>query len=158
MAHSDKLPILGWPKSLFAADCPAMWHFPLTSSRRVPLQNRTAKSQVAKTDLQLKQIQAQLHTISLNLESVVTNIYIQIQELEQVLTLNQEQIQSAKAKTEEELKLYNRGRGELTFVIQSQDSEQNAKLTYAQNALTYHRLILEYRALLDELLPLNSQE
>ncbi|MCH7673371.1 TolC family protein [candidate division KSB1 bacterium] len=125
---------------------------------RVPLQNRTAKSQVAKTDLQLKQIQEQLHEISLDLESAVTNIYIQITELERVLTLNQEQIQSAKERTEEELKLYNQGRGELTFVIQSQDNEQNAKLTYAQNALTYHRLIVAYRALLDELLPSNSQE
>ncbi|MFQ5677370.1 MAG: TolC family protein [bacterium] len=125
---------------------------------RVPLENRTAKSQVAKTDLQLKQIQEQLHEISLDLESAVTSIYIQIQELEKVLTLNQEQIESAKTKTEEELKLYNQGRGELTFVIQSQDSEQNAKLTYAQNALTYHKLIVEYRALLDELLPSNSQE
>ena len=125
---------------------------------RVPLQNRTAKSQVAKTDLQLKQIQEQLHEISLDLESAVTNIYIQITELERVLTLNQEQIQSAKERTEEELKLYNQGRGELTFVIQSQDNEQNAKLTYAQNALTYHRLIVAYRALLDELLPSNPQE
>jgi len=125
---------------------------------RVPLENRTAKSQVAKTDLQLKQMQKQLHEISLDLESAVTNIYVQVRELEHVLTLNQEQIESAKAKTEEELKLYNQGRGELTFVIQSQDSEQNAKLTYAQNALTYHRLILAYRSLLDELLPSNSQE
>ena len=125
---------------------------------RVPLENRTAKSQITKTDLQIKQIQKQLEEISLDLVSAVTNIYIQIEELEKVLTLNQEQIESAKAKTDEELKLYNQGRGELTFVIQSQDSEQNAKLTYAQNALTYHRLIVAYRALLDELLPSNPQE
>lgn len=124
----------------------------------VPLQNRTAKSQVAKTDLQLKQIQEQLQEISLYLESAVTNIYIQITEIEQVLTLNAEHIQSSKTKTEEELKLYNQGRGELTFVIQSQDSEQTAKLTYAQNALTYHKLLLSYRALQDELLPSNYQE
>ncbi len=125
---------------------------------RVPLENRTAKSKVIKTDLQLNQIQKQLEEISLHLESAVTNIYIQIKELEKVLILNQEQIESAKARTEEELKLYNQGRGELTFVIQSQDSEQNAKLTYAQNALTYHKLHIEYRALLDELLPSNFEE
>ncbi|MFQ5823388.1 MAG: hypothetical protein ACE5JB_04970 [bacterium] len=72
--------------------------------------------------------------------------------MEKVLTLNQEQIESAKAKTEEELKLYNQGRGELTFVIQSQDSEQNAKFTYAGNAPTYHKLLIEYRALMNQLL------
>ena len=85
-------------------------------------------------------------------------MYIQIKDLQQVLTLNQEQIESAKAKTVEELKLYNQGRGELTFVIQSQDSEQNARLNYAQNALTYHQLIVQYHALLDELLPAHLQE
>jgi len=39
----------------------------------------------------------------------------------------------------------------LTFVIQSRDSEQAAKLTYAVNALTYQKLLLEYRALMDQL-------
>ena len=125
---------------------------------RTPLGNRKAKAEIAKTDLRLNQIQKQKQDISLDLESAVTNIYIQINELVQVLTLNQEQIESAKAKTEEELKIYNQGRGELTFVIQSQDSEQNARLTYAQNALTYHKLILTYRALMDQLLPADSQE
>jgi outer membrane protein TolC len=125
---------------------------------RVPLENRTAKSKIAKTDLQLNQIQQQVQEISLDIESAITNIYIQIKELEQVLTLNREQIESAKAKTREEFKLYNQGRGELTFVIQSQDSEQNARSTYAQNALTYHTLLVEYRSLMDQLLPANSQQ
>ena len=107
---------------------------------------------VLKMTLQVKQIQMQLEEISLDLASAVTNIYIQVEELEKVLTLNQEQIQSAKRKTEEELKLYNQGRGELTFVIQSRDSEQNAKLRYAQNAVTYHKLLIEYRAIMDQLL------
>lgn len=49
-----------------------------------------------------------------------------------ILTLNQEQIESAKERTKEELKLYNKGRGDFTFVILSRDNEQNAKLTYAQ--------------------------
>jgi outer membrane protein TolC len=74
-----------------------------------------------------------------------------------VLKLNQEQIESARQKTEEELKLYNQGRGDLTFVIQSRDNEENAKLTYAQNSIFYHKLILQYHALLDELLPSNGE-
>ena len=117
----------------------------------VPLGNRTARSQVAKTDLQIAQLEKQLDEVTLSLTSALTNLHIQIKELEEVLKLNQEQIESAKEKTEEELKLYNQGRGQLTFVIQSRDSEQNAKLGYAQNALTYHKLIIEYRALMDQL-------
>ena len=90
--------------------------------------------------------------MSLTLTSTLINIYVQIEEMEEVLRLNKEQIQSAKRRTAEELKLYNQGRGEMTFVIQSQDSEENSKLTYAVNAVTYHKLIIAYRSLMDQLL------
>ena len=117
----------------------------------LPLGNRTARSQVAKTDLQLNKLRKQLEEVELTLVSTLSNLHIRIQELKKVLKLNQEQIKSAKERTKEELKLYNYGRGDLTFVILSRDNEQNAKLTYAQNALAYHKLIIAYRALMDEL-------
>ena len=116
----------------------------------VPLEKRTAKSQMTKTDLQISQLGKQIDDLTLTLTSALTNLHIQLKELENVLKLNQEQIESAKERTKEELKLYNQGRGDLTFVILSRDNEQNAKLTYAQNALTYHKLTLQYRALLDQ--------
>lgn len=125
---------------------------------RYPLGNRTAQANIEKTDLQLRQLEEETNSVALDLESGVRSLLIQIRELEKVLTLNQEQIESAKEKTQEELRLYNQGRGELTFVIQARDNEENAKLTYAQNATLYHKLILRYRALLDELLPSNRQE
>ncbi len=117
-----------------------------------PLGNRTTKSQIASTDLKIAQLEKQIDELVVTLSSSLTNLYIQIRELEGVLKLNQEQIGSAKEKTEEELRLYNQGRGNLTFVIQSRDNEENAKLTYAQNAAFYHKLILRYHALLDEIL------
>ncbi|UCG62021.1 MAG: TolC family protein [Candidatus Zixiibacteriota bacterium] len=116
-----------------------------------PVGKRTAKGKVAQTDLQIMQVEKQLDELSLELSSAVANVLTQASELESVLKLNQEQIESARRKTQEELKLYDRGRGELTFVIQSRDSEQTAKLTYALNALTYQKLLLEYRALMDQL-------
>jgi outer membrane protein TolC len=119
----------------------------------VPLEKRTSRHQVAKTDLQISQLQKQLDEVTLELSSAITHLHIQIKELEDVLELNQEQIESARQKTQEELKLYNQGRGDLTFVIQSRDNEENAKLTYAQNSIFYHKLLLQYRALMDELLP-----
>ena len=123
----------------------------------VPLENRTAKYQVTKTDLQISQLQKQVDEVTLELSSALTHLHIQITELEEVLKLNEEQIESARQKTEEELKLYNQGRGDLTFVIQSRDNEEKAKLTYAQNSIFYHKLILQYRALMDELLPSNNK-
>ena len=118
----------------------------------LPLGNRTAKSQITKTDLRTTQLKKQLLDLSLTLTSVLANLHFQINELEEVLKLDIEQIESAREKTREELRLYDLGRGELTFVIQSQDSEQNAKLTYVSDAVTYHKLIIAYRALMDELL------
>ena len=51
-----------------------------------------------------------------------------------------------------EVERYNSGRGELTFVIQSQDNEMAARLAYARNAATYQALGLQLRALTDSLL------
>lgn len=117
----------------------------------VPLGNRTAKARIARTDIQILQLSKKKDELALALTSALTNIVIQINEMRSVLDLNRDQIEKSKEKTREELKLYNQGRGELTFVIQSRDSEQNAKLTYAQNALLYHKLILEYQSMMDQL-------
>ncbi|MFQ5791786.1 MAG: TolC family protein [Acidobacteriota bacterium] len=125
---------------------------------RYPLGNRTARAGIEKTALQLRQVEEESKDVSLDLQAGVRSVRIQIQHLESVLALNREQIESAKEKTEEELRLYNQGRGELTFVIQSRDNEENAKLTYAQNATGYHKLVLQYRALTDELLPSSRRD
>ena len=117
----------------------------------VPLRNRTSKHKIDKTVLQINQMKDEINSITLNLTSALSNLYIQINELKQVLQLNQEQIKSAAKKTEEELNLYRKGRGQLTFVIQSRDEEERAKLLYAQNALTYHKLLLRLRFLMDEI-------
>jgi outer membrane protein TolC len=115
-----------------------------------PLENRSARTNVATTTLEIDRLETEIENISLELESAAVNLLILIREMEKVLQLNQEQIESAAAKTEEELDLYNQGRSDLTFVILSRDNEQQAKLTYAQNAASYQKLILQYRALMDE--------
>lgn len=117
----------------------------------IPLENRTERSRVTQTELQITQLRKQTDDITLSLTSSLANLHIQIREMEAVLALNREQIESAKDRTKEEIALYHQGRGELTFVILGRDNEQNAKLTYAQNAFAYHTLRLEYRALADRL-------
>jgi len=117
-----------------------------------PLGNRAAETNVATATLEIDRLDTEMENISLDLESAVVNLLILIQELEKVLQLNREQIESAGAKTAEELDLYNQGRSDLTFVILSRDNEQQAKLTYAQNAAAYQKLVLQYRALMDEFL------
>ena len=118
----------------------------------IPLGNKTAKSNISLTDVQISQLQSQIREVVIGLTSIISNLHTQMTEMEKVLRLNVEQINSSREKTDEELKLYNQGRGDLTFVIQSRDNEQNAKLLYAVNALTYHILLFQYRSLTDQLL------
>jgi outer membrane protein TolC len=120
---------------------------------RYPLGNRAARADVERSELQIRQLEKDIETVSLDLEAEVRNIWIQITELEKILALNRGQIETARRKTAEEQRLYNQGRGELTFVIQSRDNEARAQLIYAVNAAAYQKLILGYRAIQDELLP-----
>jgi len=118
-----------------------------------PLGNRGIKSGIEKADLQIKKLQEEKRDIEITLEANLRNLLIRIVDMESILKLNRAQIESAEEKTKEELKMYNQGRGQLTFVIQSRDNEQNARLGYTGNAALYHTLLLQYHALIDELFP-----
>ncbi len=117
-----------------------------------PLGNRTANAGVKRSELLIRQTKLERDKVLLDQFAAIKGLSIQIEEYEKILRINSAQIKSARARTKEEMKLYNQGRGELTFVIQSQDSEEGAMLNYANNAALYHSLILELRALTDDLL------
>jgi outer membrane protein TolC len=117
-----------------------------------PLGNRSVKAEIEQIDIEIRQLEEDRRNVEINLEARLRNLYIQIVELVDVLSLNKEQLEIAEEKTNEEVKLYNQGRGDLTFVIQSRDSQWISWLAYANNAANYHSLLLQYHALLDELL------
>ncbi|MBN2381569.1 TolC family protein [bacterium] len=117
----------------------------------VPFERRTAKARLHQTDLSIKQLSKQIEEITLDLLSAFTNIHTQLSQLLTVLDLNRAQIESARQKTLEEIRMYNYGRSQMTFIIQSRDNEQNAQLAYIQNAVRYQKLLVRYRALLDEI-------
>ena len=119
---------------------------------RYPLGTHSARSAILKTDLEMQKLEAQLEEIALGYEAAINSLLIQIKDMETVLQLNKEQIESARTKTKEEQYLYNQGRNYLAIVIQSRDDEQQAKYRYAENAALYQNLILQYYALMDELL------
>jgi outer membrane protein TolC len=120
---------------------------------RFPLENRTAEADVQRTNLEIRQLEKQIESVSLDLEARLRSIMIGIKELEDIMAVNRDQIATVREQTNEEQRLYNQGRNELNFVIQSRNSEALAELTYARNAAAYRKLILAYRALVDELLP-----
>lgn len=116
-----------------------------------PLGNTSATADLERVKIQILQLDKQIEFASLQHESALANVRIQIRELERMLALHRVQVRLAKEKTREETRFYNQGRSQLTFVIQAQDSEQNAQLAYAQNALKYHQLLLVYYAMQDQL-------
>ncbi len=119
---------------------------------RYPLGQSSARAQVSQVRLQQRQLRFERASVLRQLEAELRNVVVQLHELEAVLKLNRERIEVARQKTLEELRRHNKGRSELSFVIQSRDSEQYAQLVYAENAASYQKLWLRYASLTDRLL------
>jgi len=119
---------------------------------RQPFGQRTAKSDVARVRIQQLQLQREHSSIARQLEASLRNLLVQLRELDKVMAYNREQIKISRRKTVAELKKYNQGKNELTFVIQSRDNEQQVQLIHAQNATLYQKLYLRYASLNDQLL------
>lgn len=116
-----------------------------------PLGNRSAKAESARATIVKERTLRDKEKTALKLHSALKNLWTQISELSKVLAIDEKRIATAKAKTKAEMKRYNQGRSELSFVIQSRDGEQQAALIRAQNATLYQKLTLYYRALTDTL-------
>jgi outer membrane protein TolC len=101
---------------------------------------------------QISQLEKEIEALEKTVETNVTSLLIQAVELEKIIELNKQLIDSAEEKASEEARLYSQGRNILTNVIQSRDSVQAQKAKLVDNFARYHRLIIQYRALMDQLL------
>ena len=93
-----------------------------------PLGNTKAASDTARLRLEREQRLEDVKSMETNLIAELRNVRTQIDSLIPVLALNRKQIKTAAERTREERSLYNRGRGELNFVLQAEDRERNARL------------------------------
>lgn len=116
------------------------------------LGNHGAKAELQKLSYEIDKLKFEKEQVQLDLEANLNDLYIQLDDMRSILDLNTKLISSARAKTKEELKLYRQGRSDLTNVIASRDQTQGARLVYAQNALSFHKLYLQFQALNDTLL------
>jgi len=101
---------------------------------------------------QIRQLEKEIEVLEKAVETNVTDLLIQAVELEKIIELSRQLIESAEEKASEEARLYSQGRNMLTNVIQSRDSVQEQKTKLVDNFARYHRLIIQYRAFMDELL------
>lgn len=117
----------------------------------VPLDNKEMKHSIQLNRLQRDRLMEMKKQVERELTSSLVNLNVQLKQFQNVLKLNQDLIESTRQKTIEEMRLFETGRGDLYFVIQSKDEEMQAYLTYAQNAFYYQNLYLQFRSLTDEL-------
>ncbi len=118
----------------------------------IPLGKRASQSKVKQTQLKVENLKNQLDNLKRNLSSNLSRVVTQLNLFDEILAKNKQQIISTTNKTVEEIKLYDRGRGQLTFVILSRDEEQAAKLSYASNSLMYQKLLVQFYSLTDQLI------
>ena len=116
-----------------------------------PLGNRRARHQWQKAKLHLHEVALQRDRALRDMQSHAIAVLNELQSIHALLNLNRQQIDAAKQTTREEWRLYNQGRNDLATVILSQDREQLARFTYAQNAGRYQVLYLQLQSLLDAL-------
>lgn len=117
----------------------------------MPLNDTANKNQLAKKTVELKILDLEIKNLELSLKSELMQYYSNHRELEKIIELDKNLIESGQKKTEELLKLYHQGRRDLFYVIQSRDDEVAAKLNYIENISSYQILKLQIKALMDEL-------
>ncbi len=117
--------------------------------------NKADLARLAARKLQVeKEYQSELNQLLARASSLAK----QLTKYGEVIDANRKQLSSAVNRTRSEQKVYKQGRGELNFVIQSQDSEQTARFQLFELGAAYQSLNLELEALVDELFVVDEAE
>ncbi len=117
-----------------------------------PFKNRRAIHTEKRLFLQIKQLRLERASIRRTLAAQRIQLRQELMTLLPTLTLNQKQLSLALRKTKEEIKRYQQGRNDFTFVLQSQDNEQAVRQSRIDLMLKLHSLYLQYLAVSDQLL------
>lgn len=127
----------------------ATWNVGLGLS--YPLGGVKSSNNVKKTEIKLARLvqYKQEQLLDLNIKAITLKEKIKL--LIQMLKSNKKQIAIAKARTAEERDRYANGSGQASFVINAQNNEQNAQLSYAQVATNYQKAVLDFKATIDQL-------
>jgi len=110
-----------------------------------------AKADAERSRLQKLEINKNYQNQFRVLSQSAVSLLAQLEGLQLALKASRSQINSASKRTKAERDLYEQGRGSLNFVLQAQDSEQSARLTYAETATIFQTLTLQLQELRDKL-------
>ena len=116
-----------------------------------PLGVRKELVDVERTEISIATIKAQKREAEINDEYQINYLLAQIDLLSELVTLYLEQGALANEKVIEEQTKYIEARGQKSLVIAAQKNANLANLTYVQAAATYQKIIIDYKAAIDQL-------
>ncbi len=117
-----------------------------------PIGGTKAKSNIEKTQIKITKLKQQRKEQLLDIFAQAKVLKQKIGHLSKMLDSNKVQIKIAKARTVEEKSRYENGNSQASFVISAQNNEQNVKLNYAQVAKNYQKSVIDFKAVVDQLL------
>ena len=116
-----------------------------------PLGVRKELVDVERTEISIDTVNAQKREAEINDEYQINYLLAQIDLLSELVTLYLEQGALANEKVIEEQTKYNDARGQMSLVIAAKKNANLANLTYVQAAATYQKIIIDYKAAIDQL-------
>jgi len=126
------------------------WNVGLTYS--LPIGQTQEKSELLKARKMIKQSELKYDELLIDLMTLGRKYSQQVDSLKEIINIEKKQILIANERSREQRENYNNGNGEMEFVISAQDSVQTARLNLAESVTQYQKLLIDIKALLDQLI------
>ena len=114
----------------------------LTYTNSVEKTNYHVDNRILKQSI--NNIQLSIDSAILTLKATLIDIKTQYQSLINVIESNEARMVLAKKRVKQEVKRYNHGRGQFSFVVQAQDNVQYIETILLQNKISIYRLYIQY--------------
>ena len=116
------------------------------------LYNRSNTADINTVKLKIDELQTFYESDQLHFNIEKEKVLSDLESYTEIVNVNNTQIKLAKQTLIEEKKLYNKGKGNLTFVLQAQENKHQSEIRYIRSLLEVHRLTFRFLALTDQLL------
>ena len=116
-----------------------------------PLGTRKEFFDVERTEISIAKLDAQKREAEINLKQQISYLLAQIDLLAELVDISLEQGELANEKVIEEKIKYDDARGQKSLVIAAQKNANLARLSNVQAAASYQKVIIDYRAAIDQL-------
>jgi len=126
------------------------WNVGLTYS--LPIGQTQEKSELLIARKMIKKSELKYDELLIDLMTLGRKYSQQVDSLKEIINIEKKQILIANERSREQRENYNNGNGEMEFVISAQDSVQTARLNLAESVTQYQKLLIDIKALLDQLI------